>query len=287
MKQAETNIRPKYTRSHIPNAVFYIPFGYYYIVRLGTLPKLLSWILIYIVPTAFYAAIPHAGSLTHFTLSYLLVLLATFSLYECGYIFNDTISIRKEKQPALRLYPANFEHFNQRKYLIFGSRLFYALMALTGLHFLGTNNHSLLMLCASLLLMCLLFALYNAWRNRYNVWLYPFLVCSRYIPFMLLSQHDWWIYLLLFVSFPLLNALERFSMPRYRWPIMRILIPSESSKTLFRACYYGIVLLIACPLMVLSGHSIWLLSPIILLGIYRVGLLFWLRKHQPTNYLNG
>ena len=143
MKQAETNIRLKYARPYIPNAVFYIPFAYYYAVRLGTLPKLFSWMLIYLMPTAFYSAVGYTGSWALFALNYGLILLAVFSIYECGYIANDTLSIRHEEQPAIRLYDYNFAHFERHKETIFCVRLFYTVLSMTILDLLnggpGTN----------------------------------------------------------------------------------------------------------------------------------------------------
>ena len=286
MKQAETNIRLKYARPYIPNAVFYIPFAYYYAVRLGTLPKLFSWMLIYLMPTAFYSAVGYTGSWPLFALNYGLILLAVFSIYECGYIANDTLSIRHEQRPTIRLYEYNFAHFERHKASIFASRIGYSLLALLALYALN-GYETTLRTAFSILVMTLLFGIYNCWRSRYNVWLYPFLVCSRYIPFMLLVPHPWEVWLLLFLSFPLLNALERFSMPRYRWPLMRKLIPSENSKTLFRAIYYGVVLLLTFLLVQAKGYTYILLVPIIILCLYRVALVFWLKKHKPENYLNG
>ena len=286
MKQAETNIRLKYARPYIPNAVFYIPFEYYYAVRLGTLPKLFSWMLIYLMPTAFYSAVGYTGSWPLFALNYGLILLAVFSIYECGYIANDTLSIRHEQRPTIRLYEYNFAHFERHKASIFASRIGYSLLALLALYALN-GYETTLRTAFSILVMTLLFGIYNCWRSRYNVWLYPFLVCSRYIPFMLLVPHPWEVWLLLFLSFPLLNALERFSMPRYRWPLMRKLIPSEESKTLFRAVYYSVVLLLTFLLVQAKGYTYTLLIPIMILCLYRVALVFWLKKHKPENYLNG
>ena len=287
LKQEETNIRAKYTRAHIPNAVFFIPFGYYYTVRLGTISKLLSWALIYIMPTAFYSAVGYNGSWILFAINYLLVLIAAFSLYEYGYIINDTCSIRREEQPAIRLYDYNFAFFARWKSLILATRLFYAIIATSILYLLNADNSHIIMVVFSLAFMCLCFAIYNYWRNRYNVWFYPILVCSRFLPFMLIYDFHWPPCLLLFLSFPLLNALERFSMPRYRWPWMRKLIPDEQSKTLFRVLYYTIVLAVLISALFISGLSLILLTPIFLLFLYRLILLFWLRKHHPKNYLNG
>jgi hypothetical protein len=255
-------------------------------VRLGTIPKLLSWLLIYVMPTAFYAAIGYSGAPALFACNYLLILIATFSLYECGYIVNDTISIRHEEQPAIRLYDYNFVYFECHKALIFGTRIGYSLLALLAIYALngcGTAPR----IALSILIMALLFCIYNRWRSRYNVWLYPFLVCSRYVPFMLLSPHPWEVWLLLFLSFPLLNALERFSMPRYRWPLMKKLIPTEESKTLFRVAYYCLLSLIATSFFLLKGESLLWLTPIYILCAYRIVLTIYLRTHKPENYLNG
>lgn len=243
--------------------------------------------LIYLMPTAFYSAIGYTGSWGLFALNYGLILLAVFSLYELGYIINDTIAIRRELQPAIRLYDYNFAHFERHKETIFCVRLFYTVLSMTILDLLNGGPGTNYTVGFSITLMFGLFALYNHWRSRYNVWLYPLLVCSRYVPFMLLMPHPWEVWLLLFLSFPLLNALERFSMPRYRWPLMRKLIPTEESKTLFRVIYYIVVLLLAGIFVRAKEYDYIVLAPILILCLYRVALVFWLQKHKPENYLNG
>lgn len=242
--------------------------------------------LLYLMPTAFYSAVSYSGSWSTFAINYLLILIATFSLYELGYIYNDTRSIHHEQQPAIRLYEYNFAHFERWRAAIIGMRILYSLCALGMLYGLnGTARCGYVALSIAVMALC--FAIYNRWRNRYNVWFYPFLVCSRYVPFLLLYDTGWMTYILLFVSFPLLNAIERFSMPRYRWPLMRTLIPTEESKTLFRAIYYIVVLLFTCFFIHAKGYNYILLTPILILCLYRWALVLWLKKHQPENYLNG
>lgn len=253
MKQEERNI----------NAAFYIPFAYLYCVRLRSVPKVASWLLLYIVPTAFYASLD--------ALTYLLVLFATFSLYELGYIMNDTVAVRREEQPSLRLSDNETRYFFAHKWTIIATRLLIAAACLSVLHSFTPS-----LFCAlSLVIMCLLFALYNRWRNRYNVFLYGWLVFSRYLPFMMLEHHAWWLYALLFVSYPLLIGLERFSMPAYRWPLMRILIPNEESKTLFRAIYYTVLLCLLLPLWWWEKQDFLFLLPIGILWLYRVSRYVW------------
>lgn len=271
---------------HISNAVFYLPFGYYYAVRLGTLPQLLSWMLIYIMPTAFYSFTTSQLALLPFVVNYLLLLTAVFSLYELGYILNDTIAIRYEKQPAVRLYSDNFRHFSLYARVIVLARFAYAAIAL-GVLYLMDASLVTLPLVINILAIPVIFAIYNSWRSRYNVWLYPVLVFSRYLPFMLLYRIDALAIMMLFLSFPLLNMLERFSMPAYRFPLMRRLIPAEESKTAFRVWYYALLLLILSILGVLHMIPYLLIIPVLILFVYRLLLAFWVSGHRPTNYLNG
>jgi hypothetical protein len=44
----------KYARAFIPNYVFYIPFAYYGVVRMGTLSKFIGFSIYYILPTLYY-----------------------------------------------------------------------------------------------------------------------------------------------------------------------------------------------------------------------------------------
>ena len=251
MKQKERNI----------NAAFYIPFAYLYGVRLQSVPKMVSWLLLYILPTAFYSGLT--------TLSYLLVLFATFSLYELGYIFNDTVAVRRETNPSLRLTEDQTAYFFAHRWTILATRLF---IAAACLGILSTVHHTsyIVHLSLSLVIMLALFAIYNRWRNRYNVFLYVWLVFSRFIPFMCLDPHSDLDYILLFVSYPLLIGLERFSMPAYRWSFMRPLIPNEETKAVFRVAYYFIALVILAPYCYFTHVSVYALAPIALLALYRI-----------------
>lgn len=267
--------------------MFYIPFGYYYAVRLGTVPKLLSWMLIYIMPTAFYSWLTYEGAWLPFIANYLLVLLAVFSLYELGYIFNDTVAIRHEQQPAIRLYKYNFAHFDRYRWWISAVRIAYAVLALRCLAFnCSPRSWSFWLVCVAVTAILPVFTLYNRWRSKDNVWLYPVLVFSRYLPFMLLYRIDGWAILLLWLSFPLVNWLERFSMPVYRFPFMQRLIPNEKSKTIFRVAYY-VVLFIPSVLFCPPQISRLYFLPIDILCCYRLIIYFYTLHHSPKNYLNG
>ena len=257
MKQEERNI----------SAAFYIPFAYLYSVRLRSITKLLSWLLLYILPTAFYSSMGYTGDAWSFALQYTLVLIATFTLYETGYIFNDTLAIRREEHPSLRLNESETAYFFAHRWSIVLTRLLIAAICLCALSPILNSQFSIF---NYQLLMLVLFALYNRWRNRYNVFLYVWLVFSRFVPFMCLAEHGAFDYILLFVSYPLLIGMERFSMPSYRWGLMGKLIPDEPSKARFRAAYYCLALVILVPYCLCSGRTLYPLTPIAILAVYRI-----------------
>ena len=159
--------------------------------------------------------------------------------------------------------------FFAHRWTILATRLF---IAAACLGILSTVHHTsyIVHLSLSLVIMLVLFALYNRWRNRYNVFLYVWLVFSRFVPFMCLAGHGAFDYILLFVSYPLLIGLERFSMPSYRWGLMGKLIPDEPSKARFRAAYYCLALVILVPYCLCSGRTLYPLTPIAILAVYRI-----------------
>ena len=290
--------RLQYASERIPNRVFYIPFAYLYHVRLGTLPKLLAWAVIYIVPTAVYSALlAHDLSIPLWQTmwTYLLLLVIVFTTYESGYIYNDTLLTRKETNPTIRLYDYNLEHFFNHYHIINITRATITILAWLGYimampHF--PAKHFLFIVIAYFAIP-LLFTAYNRNRTIYNVFIYPLLVFSRYFVFLVpyfQSSLMTIATISLFVCFPLCNAIERFSMPRHRFPLIRTLIPTEQSKTLFRVGYYVILLVILAPIL----YSLYpvriastLLSPIVLITLMRLLILIVTRFHQPKNYLRG
>ena len=300
MENTTNNTEPRlrYARERIPNRAFYLPFSYLYHVRLGTFPKLLSWILIYIVPTAVYStllAFDFTSDSVFIAYMYICMLLFVLTTYETGYIINDTFAIHREPAPTIRLYSYNFEHFYKHSDLIILVRDVFMLAAWS-LYLLvmpPVSFASLIFLTVTFWVMALLFIIYNRVRTKNNVFIYPLLVFSRYFVFLTPYCESKLMpvaTVMLFLCFPLCNAIERFSMSRYRFPFVRKLIPTEQSKTLFRVCYYGILLIILTPAL----YSIYpvktasiLLLPVALIALMRLVILIVTRFHQPKNYLQG
>lgn len=283
----------KYARNTISNGAFYIPFCYLYQVRLGTMAKLLSWALLYIFPTLFYAALSTHMAADDFALmaiDYALLLVAVICVYELGYIHNDTFTIRREQHPTRRLYPHNEQFFADHWRSVFLTRLSVSTLILAILLWRHATQPIWWLTVASVALIFPLFLAYNACRTRHNVWLYPLLVFSRYWPLVLPFVHAsgaWRLIGWLYLSFPLVNALERFSMSRYRWPWMRPLIPNEQSKTRFRLIYYAAMSVFATALALRLRICCYELIPIYTLCLYRLTVWIITLRYTPKNYLKG
>ena len=292
----QKTIRTSYASATINNRVFYIPLAYLMRVRLGTVGKALSWALIYLFPTLYYSyflASP-CTELGMFIVNYLLILFSAFGIYEMGYIYNDTIAILSEPNPTIRLYSSNFQYFSTHKRQIFAVRSTITLACLLALAAVNRLSEEILLTICAILLIAPLFLSYNICRSKLNVWLYPVLVFSRYWVFLLPYYQEpefSLVVLMLFISFPLLNAIERFSMPRHRFPIVRRLIPDEKSKTRIRVVYYAVVVLISLVVEYSVGPqwSTWLryMTPVILMLCYRLAIALLTHFVTPKNYLNG
>lgn len=294
----QQDIRRKFASEHINNAVFYVPFAYLYQVRLGTPWKFLSWLFIYLMPCAFFGWMANCSGISVgawlYALNFGCLALAIVTLYELGYIFNDTFAARREPMPSIRLYEINADYFYARTSLVVAVRLIIAAAALwlfvhIGLRFSPEELAPYLMRTLdSVLIIIPIFAVYNYWRGKWNVLLYPLLLFSRYLPFLLPYECSACQAVLLFMCVPCLSAIERFSMPKHRFPLVRHIIPSEESKTMFRVCYY-IVLCAALAGLVYFKFlcSYKVLIPFVLLLLYRLCVAVLTRYHHPKNYLNG
>ena len=251
---------------------FYIPLLYIYRVRLQRMDKLLSWLFIFLMPTAFYSLYNdcHIGSI----LNYILVLLAVISLYELGYMLNDTYAIRREVHPTLRLTQEQTRDFYKHSTSIILTRILYATIALAVYWFVSSSPGQALITTIAVFLIVPIFLLYNYWRRPTNVLLYPVLVYSRFLPLVLANQTFvkptaevmplYMALLLLFLSYPFEISLERLSMPHYRFAWMKHLLPDEHSKVYFRIIYY---LVFSIMLSFLLPYSY--LLPFYLFLIYR------------------
>ena len=273
--------------SHISNVSFYLPFTYVMLARMGTPAKSLGLLLIYAVPTCYYFLL--AGGFDWSLVPiYLLCITLIYTLYEMGYIQNDTETIKREENPSIWLWPSNFEFYETHKYSIYATRLGLAagLSVLFCLYW-GTHVGTCLFLCMAWSI-ALIYQIYNRIRNRWNLLLFAMLQICRYLSYLFLFAPDvnGKIVLLSFVSFPLCYIVERTSHPRYHLKWIQQLIPSRERLTSFRVKYYAALCLVCS---VLLWQNILNLTDCVIpfyFLVYRSGILLYVKRFgKPRNYL--
>jgi hypothetical protein len=109
----------------------------------------------------------------------LLYFILIFTFYEIGYIENDTETVKKEKDPTLRLSAASLEYYEKHKTVIYLSHILTGCILAAGICFAhGFGNSLIALFLAGLLL--LLFYFYNRIRNTANLYMQIFLVSIKY-----------------------------------------------------------------------------------------------------------
>lgn len=264
-----------------------MPLVYFYKVRLHTMGKLLSWVLLY--PALVFAYVVLANGAFTWSLlgTFAVQVLGIFSLYEFGYIHNDSVAVQHEDCPTLRLSDQESVFCLRHLRSILCSRILLALVCqaiLIGLH---PNDRMWWIAGALSMLVLPVFLIYNNWRSRSNVLWYAVLICARYVPFLIPYLHAENVRLLglLLISYPLIIAIERLSIRRYRYPIIRCIIRQEEDKTWFRVVYYMLVSVLLSATYYIHELPYVELIPIYTLTIYRLFILVLTRIYIPKHYL--
>ena len=238
---------------------FFIAVKYFTHTRISSRARLLSWIIIYVVPT-FYIHSNYSNYTLSFTLFiYLVKLLAIYNFYEVGYIQNDTETIKKETNPSLRLTQEELTFYNKHRLAIYLSRIILGLVLQLLLLKVIDFTTGPLVFCASTWLILLIYLVYNNIRNRLNLFLHFFLVTIRFlsypllfIPFFSIADST-----LLLLIFPIINLCERGAAKRFHLPLLTSAV-LENGIDKFRMQYYLVCTVLMVSLSFLHHQWSWI-----------------------------
>lgn len=211
--------------SSISKLSLFIPFVYFIFTRIKTPSSFVSWIIIYFVPILVIATI-FGGNDAFLTFC---LIASVYSVYEFGYIFNDSLTILKESSPTLRVSEEFSTFVRMNIYKLFILRLFQSYI----LGYIAVGN-----ICLFYILpIIILYFFYNNIRSRVNLFLHFFLVLFRYsFPIYVLSGLSFfWLSIFLF---PVPNLIERSTEIRFNF---KFLIRLRPYIDLFRVFYYGAI----------------------------------------------
>ena len=220
---------------------FYIPLLYLFKTRLVNFQMRIAWIFTYLLPVAILFFML-SSSITFIQIAVFCTgILTIYTVYELGYIENDTETIKKESSPTLRLTEEELHYYENFKFKIYLFRFLLTLLFITFLWQVDVDNTIIF----SFIILCLffLFRIYNQVRNRFTLILQFFLSSIRYFSILIFPlgssiEKQFVIFLFLF---PLANIIEWSTYPKFKFSHM---IQYQHKIHTFRIYYYLCIILI-------------------------------------------
>jgi hypothetical protein len=257
---------------------FYIPFTYNIVTRLISTKKIISWVIIYILPTLYIFL--HYSEINVETLwTYFLGVSLIYNFYEVGYIQNDAETIKKESKPTMRLSRDQLDYYESNKYKIYLYRFILGNVLLYFLFLLNQKDNlkGFALFLISSFFILILYQVYNRIRNIYNLVLHFLLVCIRFLSIIIIAKNKvpFVEFLFLLFVFPVSNLIERGSDLRFNVKLFTKIIPNEKYIAKSRVTFYFVVFLLGLFLNYFFNLECeWILKIYIIAFVYRVSNLF-------------
>lgn len=270
-----------------------IPGYYLFHSRLKRKTEIIS--LVYVYPLFLFLLIYFWGDfdLAKFGLVFIVYFLTWLSFYEIGYLENDVFTIKKEKQPTLRISENAISTVEENYKKILSIRILIGLCSASILflfNYLDWFSLNILGLFFSILITRLSFWLHNKLRSRWNIITYFFLSCGKYLSIPILFYYHLpnftFLIAIILLLFPIPRTLEHAAKIKYDLVKFGKLIGNLDK---FRIIYYLLIVIISLFLFVVLNfekkYLIFLLSALWFF-IFRFGLFFVIRLggYKRTNF---
>jgi hypothetical protein len=168
---------------------FSIPFLYYFITRINSIPKKVSWSIVNVFPILWVCAIITDINSMVVVILYFLGLCAMMSIYEVGYLENDIITTKNETNPTKRLDDEshNFLEKNYNKIISMKYGLTLLIVILSLIIETSTNIQLYIyQFIFSLLILRVIYLIHNKIRNKFNILTFLGLVIFKHYSIILL-----------------------------------------------------------------------------------------------------
>ena len=262
---------------------FIIPGYYLFYSRLKSKLEKVSWAIIYLFPIYILGLYYTSNDYIVFTLFFILAVLIFNSIYETGYIENDTKTILNEDNPTLRLEKNDYKTFKEKYISIVMLKILVATSLLFLVHELSKIflfDVYIVRFVMILIIIRALFYLHNKIRSRVNIITFFALAITKYIaPLFLILPLDSLLYswITAFFLFPLLRTMEHATKEKYglkRW------IGLVGNHDFFRVKYYGVILVITVISYLLYSDSYVLITLLLVIYffIYRIGSYLFVKN---------
>lgn len=236
---------------------FYIPVVYAFRTRMGnSVEGFVKWLCEYLIPT-FFCYFLAGNSLNLAIDNYFLIILLTYTLYETGYIQNDTETIKKEKDPTLRLSLSEIAYYEKNRKAVIGIRLFIAILLSTLLMINCSFSIGSVVAVTGSWAILLVYLIYNSVRGHMSFVLHFFLLLLRYstATLMFIPNVSWIVFVLCITIFPLPMLMEILRKGKFgiHYNFTKIYLNDYEKRHIFRIKYY-FLLTMFFSMFVLCAH---------------------------------
>jgi hypothetical protein len=219
---------------------YLIPFVYGLSTRTKTIFYKISFLAIIVFPILF-VVIFYNNDLMYVLPRFTLAFISMYCVYEIGYIFNDTYTVKYEDNPTHRLNEKERLIVERLANILISIRTFIVIICCIILNYIEVQNLTLFIIMLGLLDVS--YALHNFFRSATNI-LTIFLVlvfkyCSIPILFMPLNNYVLYFVILMF-AVPVIRTIEFAAKPNYK-----IKLFEKYKYDTFRIYYYGVFTILA------------------------------------------
>lgn len=235
---------------------YYIPLRWTFSTRYINVINVINVISFFIIDAfpSIYLVFCFAEFDDYIFIYWVVAFLTMFCFYECGYIFNEVISVRYEKNPTIRIPESYFSQIPRHLENLITIRIILGVLGSWFLISIFPDNSGLYIVCVLLLL--LTYSLHNFFRGQVNAITMPLEVTLKYmIPIVVFVPSDKLAVALsvILLTIVMVRFIEYISKKGFI-PAIRV----TRDVDIFRIRYYLFVCVIS---VVLVAFDIW--SPIL------------------------
>lgn len=270
-----------------------IPGYYLFHSRLKRKSEIIS--LLYVYPLFLFLIIFFWGTFEfmRFGLVFIVYFITWLSFYEIGYLENDVFTIKKEKNPTLRISEKEIFLVENRYKQIISFRIIIGLCSASILYlftYLDWFNLTIIGLFFCVLFTRITFWLHNILRSQWNILTYFCLSSGKYLSIPILFYFNLsnfnYLVLLILLLFPIPRTLEHAAKTKYGLVRLGKIIGNLDR---FRIIYYfGMVIISLFLFILFNEKKYYLISLLAALWffIFRLGLFLMIKfgGYKRTNF---
>lgn len=249
---------------------YVIPFYYTLKTRITGKEKKIAYLFTFIFPVLIVSYLLNKPNFNF--IIFLFGLLGLMSIYEIGYLRNDIITTKKERNPTKRLSNQEYLYVENRfsKILI----LKYLLFLVISLYLYFYSGANVIFYIINILLIEVFYYIHNRVRNRWNLISFFILSNLRYSTVAILfTDKYFFVHLVFLCTISILRLLEKASEKKYKFILFE---KAFKNLNLARLIYYSILLVIST----IIHYSTIITFLTLFFLVYRLGIYVWKRGNK-------